>query len=328
MLEALGLNPCAETVYLSMVKYPETSVEDLAHQLELGEWQIREALDELSRMSLLQASLSDPGELRPVDPSSGLQLLFARRQHELEASKRVIEILAMEHAELIFQRQGKCVEFLEGSQAVHSRTREIVRSCQWEVCSFVLTGPQTQACPGSSEELDKETMDRGVHLRKIFLDSVRNDPFVGQYAQWLSDAGGDVRTVPALPLQMLIIDRTKTLVHSSADNTDDNAILLSSDGVVAGLFALFHSVWRSATPLGLPRQRAREELSPQRKQALLLLAAGHTDETMARRLGVSVRTARRVASDLLARLNARSRFQAGARAVACGWISPDDLDAW
>jgi DNA-binding NarL/FixJ family response regulator len=56
------------------------------------------------------------------------------------------------------------------------------------------------------------------------------------------------------------------------------------------------------------------------------LARGFTDEAAARKLGVSVRTARREAADLLTRLHARSRFQAGARAMALGWIGQDDLD--
>lgn len=58
---------------------------------------------------------------------------------------------------------------------------------------------------------------------------------------------------------------------------------------------------------------------------LKLLGNGCTDELVARRLGVSVRTARRVAAELFARLGAQSRFQAGARALARGWIDVDDL---
>jgi DNA-binding NarL/FixJ family response regulator len=50
------------------------------------------------------------------------------------------------------------------------------------------------------------------------------------------------------------------------------------------------------------------------------LAEGHTDEAIAKRLGVSHRTARRIASDLMDRLGARSRFEAGVRAVQQGWL--------
>ncbi|MGW2995319.1 helix-turn-helix domain-containing protein, partial [Streptomyces sp. NPDC001193] len=51
-----------------------------------------------------------------------------------------------------------------------------------------------------------------------------------------------------------------------------------------------------------------------------LLAEGHTDEGIAKRLGVSHRTARRIATVLMERLGARSRFEAGVRAVRCGWL--------
>jgi DNA-binding NarL/FixJ family response regulator len=96
--------------------------------------------------------------------------------------------------------------------------------------------------------------------------------------------------------------------------------------VLAALLSLFTSVWKASTPLGAPRRRDDNGLSKQDKQVLAMLGRGLTDETIARRLGVSVRTARRVASDLLARLDARSRFQAGARAVARRWLTEDDLE--
>ncbi|MET8624763.1 helix-turn-helix transcriptional regulator, partial [Kitasatospora sp. NPDC004669] len=51
-----------------------------------------------------------------------------------------------------------------------------------------------------------------------------------------------------------------------------------------------------------------------------LLADGHTDDAIAKRLGVSPRTARRIATDLMERLSARSRFQAGALAAKAGWL--------
>jgi len=45
---------------------------------------------------------------------------------------------------------------------------------------------------------------------------------------------------------------------------------------------------------------------------------GHADEGIAERLGVSPRTARRIASEPMDRLDARSRFEAGVRAVQRG----------
>jgi DNA-binding NarL/FixJ family response regulator len=125
---------------------------------------------------------------------------------------------------------------------------------------------------------------------------------------------------------MLIVDRKIAVVPVKAEDSQAEAIVMTSGGVVAALYALFQTIWKTAKPLGSARQRDEQELTPQDRQVLNFLAAGMTDEAIARRMGVSVRTARRIASDLIGRLDARSRFQAGARAAARDWITEDDLD--
>lgn len=61
-------------------------------------------------------------------------------------------------------------------------------------------------------------------------------------------------------------------------------------------------------------------LTAQQVAAVRLLSEGHTDDAIAKRLGVSSRTARRIANELMERLGARSRFEAGVRAVQEGWL--------
>ncbi|SBW18549.1 regulatory protein LuxR [Candidatus Protofrankia californiensis] len=53
---------------------------------------------------------------------------------------------------------------------------------------------------------------------------------------------------------------------------------------------------------------------------LQLLSLGAKDEAAARHLGVSVRTVRRMIADLMRRMDARSRFQAGILAAERGWL--------
>ena len=47
---------------------------------------------------------------------------------------------------------------------------------------------------------------------------------------------------------------------------------------------------------------------------------GLTDDTVARRMGVSVRTVRRIMADIMRRLDATSRFEAGVKVVHRGWL--------
>ncbi|WP_439654225.1 LuxR C-terminal-related transcriptional regulator [Streptacidiphilus anmyonensis] len=53
---------------------------------------------------------------------------------------------------------------------------------------------------------------------------------------------------------------------------------------------------------------------------LRLLAQGLTDATVAKRLNVSLRTERRMVADLMRRLGASGRFEAGVKAARRRWI--------
>nr|WP_240522031.1 helix-turn-helix transcriptional regulator [Amycolatopsis vastitatis] len=66
--------------------------------------------------------------------------------------------------------------------------------------------------------------------------------------------------------------------------------------------------------------RIDDRLSDRERQLLTLLTAGYTDESAAVRLGVSVRTVRRMVAGIMDRLGARSRFQAGVKAADRGWL--------
>ncbi|MFH8516999.1 response regulator transcription factor [Streptomyces gelaticus] len=59
---------------------------------------------------------------------------------------------------------------------------------------------------------------------------------------------------------------------------------------------------------------------PRMQVVLRLLAEGLTDDAIARRLGCSVRTVRNDVAAAMVALDARSRFQAGARAMQAGLI--------
>jgi len=78
---------------------------------------------------------------------------------------------------------------------------------------------------------------------------------------------------------------------------------------------LFERLWRPSGPPCTGTGPTQRELD-----LLTLLMNGYTDESAAARLGISERTVRRMVSDLMHRLSARSRFQAGAKAADRGWL--------
>jgi DNA-binding NarL/FixJ family response regulator len=84
-------------------------------------------------------------------------------------------------------------------------------------------------------------------------------------------------------------------------------------------------MWDRAIPVD-PHMRKRDEVGVSLEvEAIWLLAQGYTDETVAKRLGVSPRTSRRIVESMMRRLGARSRFQAGVFAQRSGLLDQSPL---
>ncbi|NKI43172.1 helix-turn-helix transcriptional regulator [Streptomyces sp. LD120] len=81
--------------------------------------------------------------------------------------------------------------------------------------------------------------------------------------------------------------------------------------------ALAQLLWQRAE---VPPDQRDDAPSEAERQMLRMLMQGLTDSAVARQLGMSDRTVRRVVAQLMERLGAQSRFEAGVRAVERGWI--------
>ena len=73
VLEAFGVTPVAEMVYLAMLEHPADGVSALAELVGVSETVVIESQGELAMISLLKPSAEDPGVLRPVAPEIGLE---------------------------------------------------------------------------------------------------------------------------------------------------------------------------------------------------------------------------------------------------------------
>ncbi|MBD0710401.1 MULTISPECIES: helix-turn-helix domain-containing protein [unclassified Streptomyces] len=328
MLTVLGLDKVSETVYRAMLAHPQDGVSALGVRLALPEQQIRQALDTLSELALLRPSADRAGELRAVSPEIGMDLLMARQQAELAAQQLRVEASRAAAAQLISEYVGHRpagnhpgVEQLTGLDQIRDRLAVLTREVGEEVMTFAPDGGQKPENIEAAKPLDLDLLGRGIRMRTVYLDSVRNSPHTVEYVTWLASHGGQVRTVPALPTRMIVVDRATAVIPVHSDDTAAGAVVLTGQGMLTALCALFDTVWADAEPLGAAARSDEHGLTAQERTALTLLAAGHTDETIAKHLGVSPRTARRIATDLMERLDARSRFQAGVRAAQAGWLA-------
>jgi DNA-binding CsgD family transcriptional regulator len=327
VLETFGIDAEAEAVYLAILQEPGSGVADLAMKLRWDDDRIRAALDELARLSLLHPSWDKPEVLHPVSPDIALERLLARkeadllhRQNEIATSRAALAVLVTDYAKQRPDALMEVPERLIGLDAVRDRLNLLAQRTSYELLSLMPGGAQSIAGMAASRPLDEQMLDRGVDVRSVYLNSVRNDSATLSYASWLTSLGGEVRTVPALPIRMIIIDREQALVPFDPEDSSAGAVLIRGAGTLAALLALFEQIWAAGQLLGTPLRRDDQGLTDQERELLRFLRQGHTDEAVAHKLGISIRTARRMTADLMARLGARSRFQAGARAAELGWL--------
>lgn len=183
------------------------------------------------------------------------------------------------------------------------------------MCATAGTGPADAV-----RRLGQATLRPGVRYRVLCPDSARLSGALGGLAL----AGADVRTVDSVPTDALIVDRTAAVLPDDrAGQGTASVAVFRLPGVVAATAGLFDRIWPEAVPLiptGLDDRDAGAGLTRRERDLLTLLCSGSTDESAAARLDISVRTVRRMVADIMNRLGARSRFQAGAKAAGRGWL--------
>ncbi|MGK5549351.1 LuxR C-terminal-related transcriptional regulator [Streptomyces sp. URMC 127] len=309
------------------MRHPGGELDQLAAEASLSVEEFRATLDRLSALGLVHAPAGGPQELHVPSPEIGFEALLARQQAELAAqqqriaeSRAVAEQLIREFAARHASSPRHGEETLVGLDRIRAEIARLSRQIRTEVMTFAPDGAQTAETLEAAKPLDAEVLGRGVRMRTLYLDSIRNSPPSVAYADWLTAAGGHVRTVPSLPTRMLVIDRQVAVLPTDGEDSAHSAVVLRSRGTLTALCALFDLVWESGAPLGEARTRDARGLTSQEREALRLLGHGFTDEAIAKRLGVSPRTARRIAADIMELLGARSRFQAGLLAAARGWL--------
>ncbi|WP_100449046.1 LuxR C-terminal-related transcriptional regulator [Glycomyces xiaoerkulensis] len=328
MLTAFGFDTTTEQVYMTMLGDPGARVSDLASAAGVDEDAVRASLDALADAALIE-DLESPTP-RPVSPEIGLSALLSERQTEVSRMQQEIDRSRLAIARMLSQRGTAgggetSTEHVFGLDAIRSRIGELVADCAEEELIFNPVGRLTEDAAASARPVDEEVLRRGVQVRTVFLDSVRNDEFTLEKLRWEIELGAQIRTAPTLPTRMIILDRTQVVVPISLTQSRIGALVLTNEVVVHALVSLFHEVWADAAPLTRTRPRRVGELSAQERHVLRLWAQGHTDNSAARRMEVSVRTVRRLSDNLTRRIGATSRYQLGAKAIVEGWIEPDDL---
>jgi len=213
------------------------------------------------------------------------------------------------------------VEYLTSPDAIQAKFEQVVYTATTSMASLMPVSAVAPDALAQARPLDAELLGRGVAVRMLYLQAIRNDAATFGYARDLAALGAHVRVAPVLPHRLFVCDRRIALVPLDPDTGGRGVACVTAPGVVAALTGFFDTLWRHATPLAEGHRIAPATgLTATERALLTMLASGLTDEAAGKRLGVSLRTVRRIMADLMARLGASSRFEAGLKAAKRGWL--------
>ncbi|MDR2703702.1 MAG: LuxR C-terminal-related transcriptional regulator [Cellulomonadaceae bacterium] len=317
--EAFGISEIANQLYAQALKSPGQTLEAQSQILGIP-------LDEIAHG---HRELIDNGLALPS--AQGVVVVPKTAATEILISRQKIELITQNaHFELLKEFTAKQpepsteIEVIKGAPEIHERLRILSERTRFEVATFAPGGAQSPESMAASQARNSELFSRGVSSRSIYLSSARNDSTTLKHVEWLNCQGSEVRTAPTLPIRMIIADKATAVLP--LDPTPGRGLqgiaVYHNKGVVLALQTLFEAIWATAAPLGQSRTLTKDThgLSDDERVVLELLTVGRSTDDIAKQMGVSARTARRIVGTLMERLEARSPFEAGYQAVKRGWI--------
>lgn len=205
---------------------------------------------------------------------------------------------------------------LRGERELASRAGHLFAAARQEfLCAAADLATWSAGVNAAFAEGHRPSLTTGLSMRKMYTPQALSDAESERRLVRIADSGAQVRiSIAPLPREVIVIDRRIAILAGAPVRGTRTYTVVRSPDVVDGVRSLFRAAWETATDLADFRRTRPPVLDEQARQILRMLSAGHTDETASRHLGMSLRTYRRRVAELMAKLDATSRFQAGIRA--------------
>ncbi|EMF28922.1 hypothetical protein H114_11396 [Streptomyces gancidicus BKS 13-15] len=323
----VGLDADTEAVYRELLTRGGGTADSLVTAFGLNRSQAVAQLERLHRNGLLSRRSS--GEYLTVDPRHALSALVESRTRQLAAVRDAAASLG----ELFDEARRSSTpqpdtRTISGAEEVGDCYYRLKQAARREICE--LQRPPYLLAP--NEPLDEAVIRRGVRVRAVYAAASFDDDGGWQDLGSLVSRGEEARVVPALPVKLVLVDRSAAMVSLALEGGSTDCLYTEAPPLIEVLSDLFDRYWAvaarlsdahapsapgpdSAGPGGGARRPTEEE-----RQLLALFAAGVKDDAIARQFGVSTRTLRRRIQNLYAELGTTNRFGAGVAAARRNWL--------
>lgn len=312
-------------IYAVLVHHPRSNLADIARRVDLSETAAAAALD---RLCELRAAIR-------IDAPDGTPRWDAHAPESLseaEARRRQKQISSMHAAAARLSETFRSVRRAprgDGGAVVPVYERaelladfEELQGTARRMLKLVERGPHLSDRDRERRifDLRRDRLAEGVRHRILYQDTIYQDQERLRYALSINSRGAYARTLPDPPFKLVISDdeRACLVLHGDERRPDPMGLRINSSPALELLIRTFDVLWTLAAPISV--NPAVDELDERDRAILTLMGMGATDDTIARRLGMSRRTVVRRTARLLERLGASTRFQAGVQAIRRGWL--------
>ncbi|MGW2170676.1 LuxR C-terminal-related transcriptional regulator [Streptomyces sp. NPDC001705] len=269
-------------------------------------------------IGLLHPAVDNLNRLEPVAPPVALQRLLRSSEERIATERRRGQRMADVFEPLI--RLGTrdiedtpALRILSGKRRTGQAIEEAMAEGRRELLAIQPHDSHVSKHPDILEgamERDQAFLDRGARMRALYQHTARHAPYQRvRYERLTGDV--EARTLDEVTDRLIIIDRTVAFIPASADRS--LALEVRHPALITYFVNTFDRLWRLATPMHpqAVEQPTLNGITPRQHAIAALLVEGHTDNVIAERLGMNVRTARVHIAKLAATLGSESRAQLG-----------------
>ncbi|MEU2024161.1 LuxR C-terminal-related transcriptional regulator [Streptomyces sp. NPDC016469] len=277
----------------------------------------------LAELALVHPDPQDDGWIRPVPPSAALAHLLQPVTREIHQRIRLSAALADSLAPLASVAStdpNLAITVLEGLPLIEAAIQNATDGAREEVLTLQPSG--NRPVDQLKKALDRalSMAGRGVTLRHIYQHPARYSPAIKAYLDDIPPGFIQVRTIEQTVERLFVFDRTVAFIPASPRR--DIALEIRHPALVRYLIQVYEVLWAQAKPLTAPLQAPTHDVPITATQLSIarLLVEGNTDQVVARKLAISVRTCRAHIAKLMHTLDATSRTHLGALLVQSGIV--------
>lgn len=283
-------------------------------------------------LGLLTPVPGEPGLLAPVPPAIAAAHTLSPLEETLAEGKRRLKVLtkSFESAKEVFngasQQGPQTSTVLRGADEIAATIDVAVGLCQTQLLTAQPGGQRPPEILESVVRRNLELLARGVSQRTLYQHAVWNHPPTTEYIRTVAEAGGSIRTVDEMFDRLIICDRAVAFIPTSSAYPDE-ALEVRDPSIIWYLTNVFEYAWARGTPVD-PAASGRPEIvvSEIEQSIVRFLVAGHTEERIARGLGISRRTVAEYISRISRRLGSISRAQLGYLIATNGLLPKTEAD--